>query len=215
MFGKSSNQKRLQQVIEELAEIMLIWNVPSKQALSLAVDFANQAASNEAANLNLMREDVNLADLYLSGEKPKTMYGQIFMSIITKYEKQRVSDGVTDKDMYWYWSMSLLEREFTHQRANAYNMGYMIFVMQSQDWPSLEVMNATVAKDLNRTVVKYGLIEPENLNVKDKTRLLSFELYKRIETFRQETSTAEHISILSSAKNQNAMIRQQLAKGLL
>jgi hypothetical protein len=215
MFGKSSNQKRVKQAIPEFAEVMMLWNMDRKTALAWGEKFANQALANTEANLSRMDEDVNLAELYLSGQEPTTPYGIIFMKIIDKYSKQRDSDDVTDDDMLWYWSMPMLEREFIHEMTNAYRTGLSMLIMQSRDWSSEEEMWAKVQLEVSRNTVAYGLIEPADVNVKDKTRALPFELYRRVENYRQFPFSPEDKARLVKLDNQNAFIREQLKKGAL
>lgn len=215
MFGKPSNQKRVKQAIPEFAATMMQWNMDKRTALSWGEKFANQALANTEANLSRMAEDVNLADLYLSGAEPTTPYGKVFMQIIKKYEKQREADGVTQADMVWYWSMPMLEREFIHEMSNAYRMALSILIMQSRDWGSEEEMWAKATLETDRNTVKYGPIAPEDLNLKDKARPLPFELYKRIETYRQFPFPPEAKERLVKLDNQNAFIREQLSRGAL
>lgn len=215
MFGKSSNQRRVKQAIPQFAECMMQWNMDKRTALSWGETLANRALAATEANLSRLSEDVNLADLYLSGAEPATPYGKVFMQIIKKYESQREADGVTQADMVWYWSMPMLEREFIHEMANAYSIGLHIMIMQSRDWGSEEEMWEASKLATDQNTVKYGLITPEELNLKDKTRPFPLELYKRIEAYRQFPFPPEAKEHLVKLGNQNAFIREQLAKGAL
>lgn len=215
MFGKKSDAKRVKEAALELAETMMLWGLDRGTALNYGLKFANQALENKIANLRGMSEDENLGDLYLSGSEPQTPYGQVFLKIIQKYEPQRELDSVTDEDFYWYWSMPMLEREFIHAMSNAYRTGLSLVMLQSRDWQSEEEMWATTTLECDRNTVKYGLIAPENLDKKDNTRPIPFELYKRIETYRAQPYPPEAKQRLIKLDNQNAFIREQIAKTAL
>lgn len=215
MFGKKSDSKRVKEAASELAETMMLWGLDRGTATNYGLKFANQALENKVSNLRGMSEGENLAELYLSGREPQTPYGQLFIKIIEKYEPQRELDSVTPDDFYWYWSMPMLEREFIHAMSNAYRTGLTLVMLQSRDWQSEEEMWATSTLECDRNTVKYGLIAPENLDKKDKTRPIPFELYRRIEAYRAQPYPVEAKQRLIKLDNQNAFIREQIARAAL
>lgn len=192
---------------------MMQWNLDRKMALDWGTRFANQALANTESNLGRMAEDTNLAELFLSGSVPTTAYGKVFLQIYKKYEPQRVADGVTEADVAWYWSMPMLERELIHQMSNAYRTALSLVVAQSRSWDSQVQMMEKASLEVDRNTVKYGLVDSDELNLRDEQRPIPFELYKRIENYRQHPFPSEAKERLIKLDNQNAFIRQQLKLG--
>lgn len=216
MFGKPSNKKRAQQAIPEFADCMMQWGLDRETALRFGADFASKALeSTEASLVKGMKEDVNLADLYLSGDVPKTLYGQLWTQVIKKYEPQRQSDGVTIDDFTWYWSMPLIERNLLHEMANAYRMGLSLMVIQSKVWESMDEALDKAKLECDLDTPAYGSIAPENLDTKDSTRLLPLELFGRIEPYRSTPWSDKDKALLRKLGNHNSFLREQMKKGII
>jgi hypothetical protein len=215
VFGKTANQKRVKKAIPEFADCMMQWNLDRKTALEMGETFANTALASAEGILSLVDEDTNLAQLFLSGAEPRTPYGVFFSHIFQQYEKQRKADGVSASDIEWYWSMPVLERELIREMSNAYRMALSIRIMQSRAWDSQEMMWDATALEVDRNTVNYGFVPSEDLNLRDKKRPIPFELYRRIENYRQYPYPSEAKERLVKLDNQNAFIRQQLKLGAL
>jgi hypothetical protein len=215
MLGKMFEKRRLKQMVPDLLREVMMWGASPAEAQYFAEKFAKDAFDTAKANLQGMSEDTNLAKLYLSGEQPKTQFGDFWLRVMKKYEKQRSSDLVTEDDITWYWSLPTLDREFIRAKSNAYRAGLSSQLMKVKVWDSRDHMLDSVAYEVGLNTATYGLLDEVSLDVKDPTRPLSFELFRRVEAYRSIAWTPETKKILEKLNHQNSFLREQLSKGII
>lgn len=200
LFGPSSNiEKQLEELYVPMFQTMM--SVSSSQARSAFHDILKQAreeAKNEGT-LNLPR---NFGDILLEKESSD----EKIESMLVKKRKE----GVTDKDIRWWWNMHDLERRIMLKVDDIHRLALFEKLREKE---GLNVKEA--ARRIGKGFPVFG--DPDDTtNTTGEDRPLPYELKDRINIYiekRSQRDPEQFKKEIEESSSVNSFIRKEISKG--
>lgn len=199
LFGTSSNlERQLEEYYVPIFQIMT--GMPPTQARSAFRDILEQA-KEEAKNEGTLNLPRNFGDILLekesSDEKIKSMLA-----------KKRM-EGVTDKDIRWWWNMHDLERRIMLKVDDIHRLA--LFEKLREEGLDVE----EVARRIGKSFPVFG--DPDDtVHTTGEDRPLPYELKDRINIYiekRSQRDSEQFKKEIEESSTVNSFIRKEIGKG--
>ncbi|MBO7447880.1 hypothetical protein J6U78_06065, partial [bacterium] len=188
-------------------------NLSPEEATDLATTLIKEA-KQEALQNHTYDLPTNLGSLVLQNTSPTDQYAKSAYDLIQRRLPRLRSEGVTDKDIIWWWNFSQIERSMIIKNDEMeYHNFFVTQLLKTQtQFPKKETaQNAARALTNKRFPIYTQNLQDDVFSPDDP---LPYELKERVDSFMSNASRSpdfqQTLQQLQTFSTFNAFIRQQI-----
>lgn len=188
-------------------------NLSPEEATDLATTLIKEA-KQEALQNHTYDLPANLGDLVLQNTSPTDQYAKAAYDLIQRRLPRLRSEGVTDKDIKWWWNFSQIERSMIIKNDEMeYHNFFVTQLLKTQtQFPKKETaQNAAHAFTNKRFPIYTQNLQDDPFSPDDP---LPYELKERVDAFMANASRSpdfqQTLQQLQTFSTFNAFVRQQI-----
>ena len=188
-------------------------NLSPEEATDLATTLI-QEAKKEALINDTYYLPINLGDLVLQNTPPTDQNAQKAYDLIQQRLPRLRNEGVTDKDIRWWWNFSQIERSMIikNDEAERYNYFVTQLIKTQSQFAKKGIATAAAESLTNKRYPLYTQDQQDYFISPDDP--LPYELKERIDAFMDHsarfTDFQQILTQLQQSSTFNAFIRQQI-----